>query len=209
MANTLIVDDQSAAGLEYFQSSFKPAVYNSRLNGTYFKTFYPVSGVKSVDNIRFSIPAKKGGKVLQVNKAVVCLSVRLTNKDKSDKPKDDTKAAPCNNFTSAIFCSLNIWLNDTTVCHISNYGAYSQLCLTLNTDVNDETTGMKNLQYEKDTSVNWDDTTTNDGWVSRRNHFGTTVGGKFVFQKDPEFYMFQLQSYLPAFHFLPHCDTGM
>ena len=75
--------------------------------------------------------------------------------------------------------------------------------------MNDETTGMKNLLYEKDTSVNWDDTTTNDGWVSRRNHFGTTVGGKFVLQKDPELYMFQLQSYLPAFHFLPHCDTGM
>ena len=46
--------------------------FKGRLNDTYFEIFYPVSGVKLVDNIRFSIPAKKGGKVLQVNKAVVC-----------------------------------------------------------------------------------------------------------------------------------------
>ena len=208
VANTLVVDDQSAAGLDYFQSSFKPAVYDSRLTDTYYETFYPVSGVKSVDEIRFSIPAKKGGKVLNVNKAVVALSVRMTEKDKSGEPAKNTKAVPCNFFSSAIFRSLNIRINDTTVCDIGNYGVYSQLCHILNSDLNDEATWMSNMLYEKDTLENWDDCETNQGWLARRKHFGATVGSDFQFQKGAEVYMFQLQTYLPSFHFLPHCDTG-
>ena len=204
--NTLVVDDSASAALDYFQSSFAPPVYDARMTDTYYESFFPVSGVKDVDNIRFSIPAKKGGKVLDVSKAIMCINLKMTNKDKTGPPADDTKAAPCHNFTSSIFCSVNVKFNDTTVCHISNYGVYSHLTYILNTDNNDTSTWMRNLLWEKDTTDNWDDTTTNEGWKNRRNHFGATVGGKFKFQKEAEFYMAQLRTFLPPFHFLPHCD---
>ena len=123
------------------------------------------------------------------------------------------EAAPCQNFSSAIFRSVNVRLNDTTVCHIPNYGAYCQLSLMLNTNNNDSETRLKNCLFEKDTTKSWDDSTTNEGWKNRRNHFGAIIptgatdAGKFMFQKDAEFFMFQVQTYLPAFHFLGHCDT--
>ena len=215
MANTLVVDDQSAAGLDYFQSSFRPPLYDSRLVDTYYEQFYPVSGVRDVDNIRFSIPAKKAGKVLNINKVVVAMNVKMSTHDKSQEPAIDTMAAPCNNFTSAIIRSLNIRLNDTTACHISNYGVYSQLCYMLNSTTNDEMTWMKNLLFEKNTTQSWDDVTDNEGWKARREHFGAVVPiadpnnikgneGKFMFSKDAVFFIFQLQTYLPNFHFLPH-----
>ena len=87
----------------------------------------------------------------------------------------------------------------------------------LNTNNNDSETWLKNCLFEKDTTKSWDDTTTNEGWKNRRNHFGAIVPvvnnppqgdeGKFMFQRDAEFFMFQVQTYLPAFHFLGHCDT--
>ena len=48
-------------------------------------------------------------------------------------------------------------------------------------------TWMKNLLYEKDTSLSWDETDTNQGWIQWRNHFGMVApesdsnnGGKFI-----------------------------
>ena len=162
------------------------------------------------------MPAKRGGKVLDYSKTIVALNVRCTNKDRTDIPPADCAAAPAQNFTSSIFRSLNFKLNDTTVCHISNFGVYSMLSYLLNTNNNDVATWMYNLLWEKDTSPDWDDTTSNSGWVNRRNHFGAMVpggsndtdyAGKFKFSKDAEFYMSELKTYLPPFHFLPHCSA--
>ena len=73
MANTLVVDDTASAGLDYFKSSFSVPLYDSRLSDTYYKSFFPVSGVKSVDSIRFSIPAKKGNKLLNIDLLLVSI----------------------------------------------------------------------------------------------------------------------------------------
>ena len=165
--------------------------------------------------IRFSIPGKKGAKLLDSSKAVMALNIRMTNKDKTNSTPVGTGAAPVQNFSSSIFRSVNIKFNDTSVCQISNYGVYSQLSLMLNTNNNDMATWMANLCYEKDTSADWDATETNQGWIQRRNHFGMTVpddgsanAGKFVWQKGAEFFMAELRSFLPVFHFLPNVDVS-
>ena len=156
---------------------------------------------------------------MDFSKAIVCLNVRMTNKDKTDIPPADCACAPAQNFTSSIFRSVNFKLNDTTVCHISNYGVYSMLSYILNTNNNDVSTWMSNLLWEKDTSPDWDTTVGNSGWENRRNHFGAIVPsnstdsaladykGKFKFQKEAEFYMSELRTFLPPIHFLPHCSA--
>ena len=182
-------------------------------------TFLIILGVKDVDSIRFSVPAKRGGKVLDFSRTVVALNIRCTNKDKDDIPPADCGAAPAQNFTSSIFRSFNMKLNDTTVCHINNYGVYSMLSYLLNTNNNDVSTWMSNLLWEKDTSPDWDTTTGNSGWENRRNHFGMMVPsnsdkayladykGKFKFSKEAEFYIYQLVTYFPRMHFLPNTSA--
>ena len=144
----------------------------------------------------------------------MAMNIKTTNKDKSASTPIDTAAAPVQNFTSSIFRSVNIKFNDTSVCQISNYGVYSQLSLMLNTNNNDMATWMKNLLYEKDTSLSWDETDTNQGWIQWRNHFGMVApesdsnnGGKFIWQKDAVFFMAELRTFLPAFSFLPNVDV--
>ena len=179
-------------------------------------TFLIILGVKNVDSIRFSVPAKRGGKLLDYSKTVVALNIRCTNKDGDDIPPPDCGAAPAQNFTSSIFRSFNMKLNDTTVTHINNYGVYSMLSYLLNTNNNDVATWMSNLLWEKDTSPDWDTTTGNSGWVNRRNHFGmmipggsndTSYAGKFKFAKEAEFYIYQLVTYFPRMHFLPNTSA--
>lgn len=179
-------------------------------------TFLIILGVKNVDSIRFSVPAKRGGKLLDYSKTVVALNIRCTNKDGDDIPPPDCGAAPAQNFTSSIFRSFNMKLNDTTVTHINNYGVYSMLSYLLNTNNNDVATWMSNLLWEKDTSPDWDTTTGNSGWVNRRNHFGmmipggsndTSYAGKFKFSKEAEFYIYQLVTYFPRMHFLPNTSA--
>ena len=179
-------------------------------------TFLIILGVKNVDSIRFSVPAKRGGKLLDYSKTVVALNIRCTNKDGDDIPPPDCGAAPAQNFTSSIFRSFNMKLHDTTVTHINNYGVYSMLSYLLNTNNNDVATWMSNLLWEKDTSPDWDTTTGNSGWVNRRNHFGmmipggsndTSYAGKFKFSKEAEFYIYQLVTYFPRMHFLPNTSA--
>ena len=179
-------------------------------------TFLIILGVKNVDSIRFSVPAKRGGKLLDYSKTVVALNIRCTNKDGDNIPPADCGAAPAQNFTSSIFRSFNMKLNDTTVTHINNYGVYSMLSYLLNTNNNDVATWMSNLLWEKDTSPDWDTTTGNSGWVNRRNHFGmmipggsndTSYAGKFKFSKEAEFYIYQLVTYFPRMHFLPNTSA--
>ena len=69
-------------------------------------TFLIILGVKNVDSIRFSVPAKRGGKLLDYSKTVVALNIRCTNKDGDDIPPPDCGAAPAQNFTSSIFSCL-------------------------------------------------------------------------------------------------------
>ena len=52
-------------------------------------TFLIILGVKDVDSIRFSLPAKRGGKVLDFSWTVVALNICCTNKDKDDIPPAD------------------------------------------------------------------------------------------------------------------------
>ena len=71
MSNTLVVEDSANASLDYYQSAFTRPSYDARVSDFTYERYYPVNGIRDCSSIRFSIPAKKGGIVMDITMKVL------------------------------------------------------------------------------------------------------------------------------------------
>ena len=135
MAN--VVDKEALPSLDYLKNRFSKRSYDSRIKSTEYEYYHPVSGVKSNKCLRLVILHTVGNRVPNLEKLILALDLKITNKAKNGRPPLDIPAAPCNNFINSTIGALTISYNNKVVCKIENYAVYNYTRMMLNCDDND------------------------------------------------------------------------
>ena len=172
MAN--VIPTEAKPALDYLDSAFSKPQYDVRVQDTKYEYYWPISGSKNTSCLRYTIPnTSKGQMVPDLNKMVLAMDLKVTNRNKDGLPPvDNFKSGPCNNFMFSIFKSLRISYNTTTVLKLEHYPLYSYLRLKLNCDNNDLGTWATTRCYYDEAPNDNLDTVETAGWTQRRNVFG-------------------------------------
>ena len=222
---TNVIPTEAKPALDYLDLAFSRPHYDSHGTDTRYEFYHPISGVRNTSCLRFTIPhSNKGQMVPDLNKMVLAMDLKVTNKNKTDIPPISIISGPCNNFMFSIFNSLRISYNTTTVLKLDHYGIYNYLRLKLNCDNNDlGTWAITRLFYDEGPNENYDNVNT-DGWNQRRMQFGGIVKGpprvtnkdnqevvnpelnKFKYGPLAQFFIGSLDHYLPQPPFLSNTD---
>ena len=177
MAN--VIPTEAAPALDYLESAFIKPHYDVRIQDQKYEYYWPISGTKNTSCLRYTIPhTNKGQWVPDLNKMVLAMDLKVTNRNKDGiPPVNNFKSGPCNNFMFSIFKSLRISYNTTTVLKLDHYPLYSYLRLELNCDNNDLGTWATTRCYYDEAPNDNLDTVGTAGWTQRRNIFGGVVKG--------------------------------
>ena len=217
---------EAKPALDYLDSAFTKPQYDARVADTKYEYFFPISGTKNTSCLRWTIPnTSKGQFVPDMNRMVLAMGLKITNRAKTGPPPIDIKSGPCNNFMMSLFSSLRISYNTTTVLKLDNYAIYNYLRMRLNCDKNDlETWAITRCFYDEAAGEDFDDINTT-GWTKRRNMFGGIIKtpktvrneadngditnpdlGKFLYTTQPLFLIGTLDHYLSVPPFLANTD---
>ena len=222
---TNVIPTEAKPALDYLESAFTKPQYDARVAETKYEYFYPTSGTRNTNVLRWTLPHKGKGQIVpDLNKMVLAPSIKVTNQSKTGPPPLDYKSAPCNNFMLSIFNSLRINFNTTTVLKLDHYAIYNYLRMRLNCDNNDlGTWATTRCFFDEATGEDFDNINTT-GWTQRRNQFGGIVKkplkvrdkddqevnnpelNKFVFTHQPIFFIGSLDHFLPTPPFLSNVD---
>lgn len=113
MANIVTTDAKPA--VDTLLDGFRKPIYDLRSVDTKYEDIYPISGMRNTTVLRYVIPRSKGNYVAEINKLVLALDLKITNKDRTSTPPINIQSGPANNFMFTIFSSLRISYNTTTV----------------------------------------------------------------------------------------------
>ena len=108
MAN--IVASEAQPTIDTLLDGFKKPEYDLRVVETRYVDYYPISGCRNTSTLRFTIPKSKGNFVKAVDKMILALDLKVTNKKKDGLPPLDIKSGPANNFIFTIFSTLRLSL---------------------------------------------------------------------------------------------------
>ena len=173
---TNVIPTEAKPALDYLESAFTKPQYDARVAETKYEYFYPTSGTRNTNVLRWTLPHKGKGQIVpDLNKMVLAPSIKVTNQSKTGPPPLDYKSAPCNNFMLSIFNSLRINFNTTTVLKLDHYAIYNYLRMRLNCDNNDlGTWATTRCFFDEATGEDFDNINTT-GWTQRRKQFGGIV----------------------------------
>ena len=217
-----VVSKDAQPTIDYLASAFKKPEYDARISDTKYDFFYPISGVNN-SCLRWTIPHNMGRYVPNMEKMILAPEIRITNRAKSDRPTDDIKSGPCNNFINSIFGSLLICYNTTCVLKIDHYPIYNLTRLKLNNDDNDLKTWAENRCFYKEDEDEDLDKFLTKSMKKRSNCFGTVMkepatingednpnkalDGKFRYSKTASFFLGTLDHFLPQPAILKNIDV--
>ena len=147
---TNVVSKDAQPSIDYLASAFKKPEFDARIAETKYEFFYPISGTKNCQTLRYTIPHNMGRYVPNVEKMVLAPEIRITNRAKTARPTDDIKSGPCQNFINSIFGTLRISYNTTCVLKIENYPIFNYTRMLLNNNDNDLKTWAENRCFFKE-----------------------------------------------------------
>ena len=218
---TNVVSKEAIPSLDYLSSAFRSPSYDARISETRYEYFYPVSGVKSTNSFRWTIPANAGNYVTNMESLILALDLKITDKDRKNIPSLDIQSAPTNNFCNSIFSALRICYNTTCVLKMDHFPVYSYVRMLLNNDQSDLLTWANTRCFYPDDEDAELDSITCKGWKKRREMFGgelkippklednsvnpdyATKNGKFAYSELPSFFIFKLDTPLVNNPLLP------
>ena len=165
---TNVVSKEAIPILDYLSSAFRPPSYDARISETRYEYFYPVSGVKSTNSFRWTIPANAGNYVTNMESLILALDLKITDKDRKNIPSLDIQSAPTNNFCNSIFSALRICYNTTCVLKMDHFPVYSYVRMLLNNDQSDLLTWANTRCFYPDDEDAELDSITCKGWKKCR-----------------------------------------
>ena len=220
---TNVVSKDAQPSIDYLASAFKKPEFDARIAETKYEFFYPISGTKNCQTLRYTIPHNMGRYVPNVEKMVLAPEIRITNRAKTARPTDDIKSGPCQNFINSIFGTLRISYNTTCVLKIENYPIFNYTRMLLNNNDNDLKTWAENRCFFKEGEDEDLDTFPTEGMKKRRNCFGTVLkqpatingevnphaalDGKFRYSDTASFFLGTLDHFLPQPAILKNVDV--
>ena len=225
MAN--VVSSDAKPALDYLSAAFRPPAYDARLSDTKYQYFFPITGVKDTNCLRFSIPHQHGKFVPNIEKMVLALDVKVTNRSRTSTPPVGIESGPCNNFVNSLFKSLRIFYNTEPVVKLEWFQVYNYVRLLLNADDNDLNTWAETRCFYKEGQMEELDNINTAGWNARRNCFGAVVKGppkiknqsgaevvnpnlnKFMYSERSNFFVTLLEHYLPSQPLLKNVDVSV
>ena len=176
----LVQADAVPSAQVYTAAAFTKPSYDTTVLKTEFKDFYPVSGVKNLSTIRWTIPPAFGSKVYDPSQAVLYARVKVTKKDHTAPPSTSIEASLCDQVLWSLFKSLRITYNGQQVCYIRNFPMYCYLKNVLSKTPEDYNYMVLFGAIRDTPAEHWD---TNNGdnfsWEQRRLLFGG-------YTKDPD-----------------------
>ena len=111
MANIVTTDAKPA--VDTLLDGFRKPIYDLRAVDTKYEDHYSISGTRNVNCLRFVIPKSRGNYVAEINKMVLALDLKITNKSRTSTPPVNINSGPAQNFMFTIFSSLRITYNTT------------------------------------------------------------------------------------------------
>ena len=113
-----VVDKDAVPSLDYLKNPFAKPAYDARIKSTQYEYFHTQTGTKGTNCLRFCIPRTYGNRVANIDKFILAMDMKMTNKAKNGRPPPDIKASPCNNFLNSVIGALSVSYNNTVVCNI-------------------------------------------------------------------------------------------
>ena len=111
MANIVTTDSKPA--VDTLLHGFRKPIYDLPAVDTKYEDHYSISGTRNVNCLRFVIPKSRGIYVAEINKMVLALDLKITNKSHTLTPPVNINSGPAQNFMFTIFSSLCITYNTT------------------------------------------------------------------------------------------------
>ena len=125
--------------------------------------------------LRFCIPRTYGNRVANIDKFILAMDMKMTNKAKNGRPPPDIKASPCNNFLNSVIGALSVSYNNTVVCKIDRYPIFNYCKKMLTCDDNDFKTWAETQCFYPEAededldNVNTEGEQTNYGHIHTKN----------------------------------------
>lgn len=207
---TNIIPSEAQPSIDALLDGFKKPEFDLRVIDTKYVDHFPISGVGNTTCLRWTIPKSKGNYVPDINKMLLALDLKITNKARTSTPPIGIESAPCNNFMFSIFSSLKISYGVTTVLHLEHFPIFSYMKMMLNCDDNDFMTwASAQCFYPEKRDEDLDNINTT-GWEARRHLFGGNITSPQKLQDgttpNPNLNKF---AYSPKGYFflseIPHC----
>ena len=212
-----VVDSAAVPQLDYL-SQFGSAekAFDMRYKHASYQLVYPEN--TSSSNYRFSFSTQFGSVVQDLKSCILVTTVSLTKKDGTKLP-DNAKVAPCSNLHANLWRTVKCYINNCNVLNLENYGVYCNIkALTEATEL-DKRTHLKKQFYIEDTVGQYENFETNQGFLERREIFGTSSeetaedGSKvphFTFNDEEHQMVGKLELPLPNITYLPYpCEIKL
>ena len=224
-----VVDKDAVPSLDYLKNPFAKPAYDARIKSTQYEYFHTQTGTKGTNCLRFCIPRTSGNRVANIDKFILAMDMKMTNKAKNGRPPPDIKAAPCNNFLNSVIGALSVSYNNTVVCKIDRYPIFNYTKKMLTCDDNDFKTWAETQCFYPEAEDEDLDNVNTEGWKKRMTQFGGPITkpakiqdptvdpsteklidnpdlGKFQYGDEPSYWIGRLDTFLDTPALLPNVD---
>ena len=145
--------------------------FDLRFKASSFVCHYPEN--TSSANYRFTLNNAFGSVVQDISRAVLVVKLNMTKKDGKSKIDDNVIAAPCNNIMGNLFKQVKYYINNKNILNLEHYPVYSFFKQLSESTEFDRNTHLIKRLWIKDEDEKYAQYLTNDGFVARREFFGT------------------------------------